>query len=498
MSFSAETYALSKKFTNQSISGISGALAGKNCTIQSITEIEGGHRVTFQWTADNGTVRTQTMDVMDGSGAEAIEQIYADNGVTGAKNLLPYPYVDSTKTVDSVTFTDNGDGSVSLSGTASANPEFRITPDITDNRYKGMILTSQGGSSTASGAYVRVRVGDISSGSFIREVVGSEIIIPEMASNEKYYIAIRVTQGTNTSGIRIYPMLRLASDTDSTYVPYAMTNKELTDSKFDRAEQAVLGAKNLIPFPYVSSNGTIQTVTYTVNEDGSVLVYSEGAHTSNSSFQLWSGTGAQFKKAFGNSMLILSGCPSGGAKIGDNAYSILLVESSWSGMYRYDIGDGLEFSPSILDDAKSYYIVISILASSQSGINKTFYPMLRLASDPDDTYQPYAMTNRELTEELTVKQSGISTSLSATLNVLRKYGKVVTLSFRSTNTTGSAGDEIGIIPDGFRPANDCIILAGITDGASKRVTIAPDSGRVAFADAVTNATLTIHTTWITS
>ena len=27
------------------------------------------------------------------------------------------------------------------------------------------------------------------------------------------------------------------------------------------------------------------------------------------------------------------------------------------------------------------------------------YPMLRLASDPDDTYQPYAMSNRELTEK---------------------------------------------------------------------------------------------------
>ena len=28
------------------------------------------------------------------------------------------------------------------------------------------------------------------------------------------------------------------------------------------------------------------------------------------------------------------------------------------------------------------------------------YPMLRLASDPDDTYTPYAKTNKELTEDV--------------------------------------------------------------------------------------------------
>ena len=31
---------------------------------------------------------------------------------------------------------------------------------------------------------------------------------------------------------------------------------------------------------------------------------------------------------------------------------------------------------------------------------KTVYPMLRLASDTDDTYQPYAKTNKELTEAI--------------------------------------------------------------------------------------------------
>jgi hypothetical protein len=58
------TYALSKKYTDDAIAG--GAQKGKNCTISSIDPITGGHRVTFQWTLDNGTVQTDYVDVMDG------------------------------------------------------------------------------------------------------------------------------------------------------------------------------------------------------------------------------------------------------------------------------------------------------------------------------------------------------------------------------------------------------------------------------------------------
>lgn len=58
-------YALAKGYTDETVIG-GGALKGKNCTISSITEIEGGHRVTFSWTLDNGTTKSQTLDVMNG------------------------------------------------------------------------------------------------------------------------------------------------------------------------------------------------------------------------------------------------------------------------------------------------------------------------------------------------------------------------------------------------------------------------------------------------
>lgn len=63
-------YILSTQYTDESIAG-GGAVAGKPCQIESITDIPGGHRITFKWELDDGTEKTQYMDVMDGEKGEA-------------------------------------------------------------------------------------------------------------------------------------------------------------------------------------------------------------------------------------------------------------------------------------------------------------------------------------------------------------------------------------------------------------------------------------------
>ncbi len=42
------------------------------------------------------------------------------------KNLIPYPYTDTTKTVNGVTFTDNGDGTITIEGAPSGVAEFLL------------------------------------------------------------------------------------------------------------------------------------------------------------------------------------------------------------------------------------------------------------------------------------------------------------------------------------------------------------------------------------
>lgn len=76
MSFTPkQAYALSKGYTDQSIEGTSGVLAGKNCQITSIEEIEGGHKITFTWYKDGESIaHTDTITVMDGEKGEQGEQ----------------------------------------------------------------------------------------------------------------------------------------------------------------------------------------------------------------------------------------------------------------------------------------------------------------------------------------------------------------------------------------------------------------------------------------
>lgn len=93
MGFSPETYAVARKYTDDTVAG-AGALAGKPCQIQSITDITGGHRVTFLWVDNLGTEHTSTMDVMDGE--------KGDNGLgiksvaVNSSNHLIVTYDDDT------------------------------------------------------------------------------------------------------------------------------------------------------------------------------------------------------------------------------------------------------------------------------------------------------------------------------------------------------------------------------------------------------------------
>lgn len=85
------TYVLSRKYTDKSIKGISGTLAGKNCTIASIEQVEGGNLVTFEWYSDEGDTQTSTMFVQDGVlGENAIAPTYDPTQTYNKNDLVVY------------------------------------------------------------------------------------------------------------------------------------------------------------------------------------------------------------------------------------------------------------------------------------------------------------------------------------------------------------------------------------------------------------------------
>lgn len=127
--------AAAKKYTDESIAGISGTLAGKNCTIQSKTAISGGTRVVFAWTADDGTSRTDSLDVMNGTDGRDGADAPSITAVTLlADNSLRVTLSDGTSYDTTPIPTIKGDkGDDGESGEDGFSPQITVEEDTTSN-----------------------------------------------------------------------------------------------------------------------------------------------------------------------------------------------------------------------------------------------------------------------------------------------------------------------------------------------------------------------------
>ena len=72
------SWILANSNTSDVLEGM-GSIKGKNATISSITAINGGNKITFAYTLDDGTQQTSTLDVLDAYG------IALKNGFVGTE-----------------------------------------------------------------------------------------------------------------------------------------------------------------------------------------------------------------------------------------------------------------------------------------------------------------------------------------------------------------------------------------------------------------------------
>lgn len=144
---------------------------------------------------------------------------------------------------------------------------------------------------------------------------------------------------------------------------------------------------------------TLNSISFTVTADGTVLV--NGTPSAQTVFLLITKARLAEDVAAGN--YTLSGCPSGGGESGSN-YRIFAYNPSSTVNGATDTGDGVEVQ---CDYSHSKDANIAIVVGANKTVNNlTFSPMLRDAAIEDDTYQPYAPTNRELYEMILALQSG--------------------------------------------------------------------------------------------
>lgn len=259
----------------------------------------------------------------------------------------------------------------------------------------------------------------------------------------------------------------------------------INEEKFNRAEQNVLGAKNILPNN--AANQTINGLTFTVNADGSVTV--NGTATANTSFYVLN------RKTWDcNNDTIFNGCPVNGS---DNSFRCQVYDYTTSQSY-IDYGIGVNLPKSVYGNSIDVFIRV---ANGYTADNITFYPMIRLASDIDNTYVPYAMTNKKLTDMMLVRESACTdiisgASVSENRNYLFKCGKVVQLLLQLSNVTVTTAwtDIVCKIPEGYRPKVEFRDLDALSNS---RFRVQPN-GELNLGSTVSESGVLISVTWITS
>ena len=163
-------------------------------------------------------VGSTSYDIKDADARSRIAALEAIADVYGAKNLLP---TGESGTYSGLTFTVNADGSITISGTASGNVYYTVAcPKLYAGDY---ILT--GYPSSAIGMNCSLYYDEMP-GSDTGD--GQPFTLSQYVDNKNVYIF--VLGGTNfTAPVTFYPMIRDARIKDPTYVPYSMTNYQLTE-----------------------------------------------------------------------------------------------------------------------------------------------------------------------------------------------------------------------------------------------------------------------------
>lgn len=130
---------------------------------------------------------------------------------TKGKNLLKYPYIAADDMSQGIIFTDNKDGSISVSGTATGAAYYNFYKNIDGKRL-----------TLASGTYKLVVKGRSKCNVFANNGVNSvknEGTFTITDGHNEIYCYIAVREGV-TVDETIYPMIQLASITDESYEPY--------------------------------------------------------------------------------------------------------------------------------------------------------------------------------------------------------------------------------------------------------------------------------------
>ena len=256
--------------------------------------------------------------------------------------------------------------------------------------------------------------------------------------------------------------------------------KPYIDAK-DLAEaqtRAILGAHNLVPFPYFASSYTTNGITFTVNSDGTITA--NGTATALAIFDaINSELYAPFSLDAGDYIL------TDGLAAADysNAYTAITLMHS-DGITEYNYADTSTNNNDFTMPAPStikYFYLGCCIKSGATVSNLVFKPMIRLASDSDETYRSYAPKNNNLLSYAANGILGAKNLLPLNLENIKSLNTAGTWSGNAyaqngityTVETNSDGSVADIKVNGTSSAlnNDLVLYSGdLTNFAGKLLT----------------------------
>ena len=142
----------------------------------------------------------------------------------GSKNLVNYSLIPNS-TGGGITRKNNGDGSITYSGTSTLTTTTYLPLMAGQSLGAGTYIFTPNPTTTASYTYQMYK-----NGSYWKSFAVTQPI--EITEAGKYSIGLALNSKAAISNT-FKPMLRYAAIKDDTYVPYAMTNRELTKKVVD-------------------------------------------------------------------------------------------------------------------------------------------------------------------------------------------------------------------------------------------------------------------------
>ena len=406
-----------------------------------------------------------------------VKQALSDEVVTraelGAHNLLRLSlgrikkintdgtWSGNAYTLYGVTFTVNDDLSVSVSGTndGTGNANFYLEryyvsgAVVADNStFAGKTVIMSGCPSGGSDKYYLRYLRYNGSGSVNDNGTGTSPIVctPASEATGNTQITIVVADEYEISGTLLFkPMIRLATDADTTYRPYVPTNDELLSYR----DNGVLGAKNLVDISSYAGTANFRGVSiYQGDADGSIVMNGTYNYENNNV-----------------STIVDFTLPKGTYKLTDGGN---LTLENWKGycFQIYDIDNAVVIAQSLEPEDHSvtpYFYVPSdtfklrlrvyakaSIASQNTLTNYMLYPMVRIANDSDESFAPFAMTNRELTEqaqEISGKYVRINyDSINVTADGVKTLQTLLSEMYAGFSAYLAANPDIYVQIDGFK------------------------------------------------